>query len=267
MIYTVAGAVNLDQPKMLFKSILPNNNGITGNLGQPGFPVLNCLTDTTFDSYKTGGDTQYVIFTFPVDQTADCFCVAGHNLNLAGSVLQFFTSPDLVTGFTNFFSSPAIQDGDAIIVLTAPLVFRRLSIQFVSPTAALPFISIFKAGMAVSMPTTIAPPYVPINRARRVELLNSVSMGNNFLGNSSYPKGRETDVSFNNLAKSFIDGTLAEFAKHYDNGGTFFFAGSPALMPLDVGYCWRRDGAGELRPENIGGDWANLKMGLAIDGA
>lgn len=247
-------------PVVLMTSVLSDKVSSSATSALAGSHQDNLLTDTTFDQWIFGDGNQYCYFEFLTGKTINCIGIANHNMGKIEAILAIYSLDNLL-----FYG--AITSDDPILITIPETTSLRYLVNVQVPVGKQGYISVVKMGQRITIPTTIAPPYVPINRARRVELLNSVSMGNNFLGNSSYPKGRETDVTFNNLAKSFIDGAFAEFAKHYDNGRAFFFAGSPSLMPLDVGYCWRREGAGELRSENTGGDWVNLKMGLAIDGA
>jgi hypothetical protein len=81
---------------------------------------------------------------------------------------------------------------------------------------------------------------VPLWQSQKVELLQSVSLGGQFLGNRVNRRGGEGSIILNILERSFIEGTsFQSFKTHYDNGKAFFFASSPADYDEDLAYVWR----------------------------
>jgi hypothetical protein len=185
------------------------------------------------------------------------------------------TSPDLVTSYSTAATIPA-ADLDAGGLEVAGAIFatrsvRRLQFYFdttpASPAVA-PIVGIAFAGLRLSFPAWVQPPYVPMNEAETLDLQSASTLGGHYVDTSVRRKAKAQDVAFSPLARSFVDAGLKPFARHYNGGKPFFWGGSPANMPADIAYVWRGGSAGELRPALMdGGLYATVKMGLAGYGA
>jgi hypothetical protein len=75
--------------------------------------------------------------------------------------------------------------------------------------------------------------------------------------------GAATDVDLGFVQRTFVDGALVGFKTHYDQGGTFFYAGCPSMYPLDMGYCTAGSEDETVAVEYIQADrLANLSFGV-----
>ena len=118
-------------------------------------------------------------------------------------------------------------------------------------------------GSKLAFPHTPIDSYTPLHHARRYEKMFNDSIKGVMLGNRVMASGAETDVDFGFVNRSFVDGPLRAFESHYNQGGTFFYAGWPAGQPLDMGYCRADSEYAIVNVEYIEGDGlANLSMGL-----
>ena len=79
--------------------------------------------------------------------------------------------------------------------------------------------------------------YTPLHRARRYTKMFNDSLRGQFLGNRVMAAGAETEVDLGFVTRSWLEGNISGFEERYNQGGTFFYAGCPALYPRDMGYC------------------------------
>jgi hypothetical protein len=265
MIFVVAGATDTDLPTVLYDSLLARSV-LSGPVGA-GMAYANILGPQTYDYWGPGAATGILTATLGAAETCNAIGVAAHNLGTTGAVVTFQSSPDLVSGFTNIRTVTAADD-DPFLVLFPDRLGQRWRINITASASGLPVIGIAMFGQKLALPGAVQPPYVPLNKAARIDLMNNVSLGGHYLGAAAYRGARQSDVEVAPLPRLFVDGAFTPFARHFDKGGTFFFAGAPAYMPDDVGYCWRADGASEARPAYVpGGNYAQLKLGMAGYGA
>ena len=83
------------------------------------------------------------------------------------------------------------------------------------------------------------------------------------LGNRVMSAGAETSVSFPVVDRAWVDGPLVPFASHYNQCGTFFYAGWPSGKPQDMGYCRAPGETDIVEVEYIHADkLASLSFGL-----
>lgn len=275
MITVVGGATDAEKPMVLFDNLLSRGT-LSGSSGlASGAAYANVLGPQTFDYWSPTVATGSFICTLPAAENCDCIFFAAHNLAASNSNLLVQTSPDLVTAYTTAATLTA-ADLDAGGVEVAGAIFatrsvRRLQFFFdttpVAPAVA-PIIGIAFAGQRLSLPAWVQPPYVPMNEAETLDLKSASTLGGHYVDTSVQRKAKAQDVALSPVARSFVDGALKPFARHYNAGRPFFWAGSPANMPADIGYVWRGGSAGELRPALMeGGQYAAVKMGVSGYGA
>jgi hypothetical protein len=223
--------------------------------GQP----QNATNEATWDFWVPTA----VPATLKLDAGAPIMCnaaaVAAHNLGTVGATIQVQSSPDDATWTTRGSEVPT-DDGVVIILFPDTTAqYWRLRI-----TNAVASIGVAFIGTRLKFANSVLSGHVGLNNAKRVELLNATSIGGQFLGNRIRRVGAETTVNFGLVDTTFADGDFSPFKDWYNDGHAFFFASSPSVWPDDIGYCWRPEGAGEIRPVyEEGGLLTNLSMDVA----
>lgn len=264
MIYLAAGAASTEWPFALWNDALAT--GTLAGSATPGFSLENALGPQTYDYWKPINGAGFWECVLPAPVQMDCIAFAAHNMGSAGVSLIVQSAPDLATGYTGIRTITPTTD-DAVAVIFAERAVQKLRF-YATAWTSLVTIGATMAGKRLIFPGWVQPPYVPMQEARRVELRQSESLGGHYIGATIKRLGRATNVTFSPLPRAFVDADLPAFRDHFDAGQPFFFAGGPATMPDDIGYCWRAEGAGELRAAlRPGGTYAEVKMGLAAYGA
>lgn len=99
-------------------------------------------------------------------------------------------------------------------------------------------IGILQVGKRLVFPNAPLDDYTPLNMAREYTKLRNQSLKGQLLGNRVIAAGARTEVDLGYVTRTWADTNLPAFKSHYDQGGTFFYAGCPSKFPLDMGYCW-----------------------------
>lgn len=266
MIYIGSGVTDAEKPFALFDNAFARANFAGSSPTAVGCEVANIIGPQTYDVWQPLAPTGYTYGVLPAPETFDTICAAAHNFGSFGGNLYFSTSPDLVSAFTTVFSlTPAIMQAhgsDAFAYLFSSRVVQRF--YFYSPGAVsiAPQIGVAMLGARTVFPGWVQSPYVQAPDAETLDLQTASTLGGHYIDGSVRRKALAQDVQFSPLDRSFVDGGLRTFGKHYNSGKPFFWGGSPLNMPKDVGYVWRS--GGELRPALMdGGKYATVKMGLA----
>lgn len=200
--------------------------------------AANAAEETTYDYWTPSFGNATITVTLSSAETANCCAIAAHNLGTVGSTI--YVQKDLTGSgsWTNVAGPIAPTTDDPILIVfdnTTNSAFRL----FVQGSTA-PSIGVVFLGKRLVFSTGVALPYTPIWQSQKVDLLQSVSLGGQFLGNRVNRRGGTGAVTLNVLERSFIEGTdFQAFKTHYDNGKAFFFASSPADYPEDLAYVWR----------------------------
>lgn len=271
MIYLVSGATETDRPFVLYGNRLAAGVfSSTGGLATGAAPDA-VLGPQTFDFWQPVTVTGVLTCTLPAPETWDCVCLSAHNLHKLGVDFTVETSPDLVSSWTAArvltAAELAANGAAALGIIMAGRTVRRWRAYAASGAAVAPKIGIAFAGARMVFPGDVQPPYVPMTEAQTVDFSPSISLGGHLVGGTIQRQALQQDVTIAPLTRAFMDGALAGFSRHFREGGTFFFGGSPSYMPGDIGYCWRGS-RGELRPAyRPGGKIGDVTLGLAGYGA
>ena len=148
---------------------------------------------------------------------------------------------------------------------TTLLIKHRISTasagwRIVVSGVTIPYIGICILGTPLVLPGGVRPGYTPIWQAQKVELLQSKSLGGQFLGNRILRQGAETSIGLVSFSRSFAEADLQPFKAWYNGGHAFIWASGPSIFTKDVGYCWRKPNA-EMRPTfTETGNWVDVTM-------
>jgi hypothetical protein len=236
------GTPNTTRPTLLFRNLLAEYT-VTFSSQETGAEGLNCLEDTTFDFWRPTNALATASFDAETSVAADFIGIAAHDVGTNGATIQVQSSTDNVNWTTRATVSPLTDE-------TIVALFPEISARYwrVRLTNAIASYGVIKLGKRLVIEGGLISGHVSIDHARRVELLTNNSMSGQFLGNRPLRIGAETELNFGFLETTFVDTQMATFERHFNNGGTFFYAGSPATLPRDIGYCWRSSRGSEMRP-------------------
>lgn len=253
-----SGATNTDKAVVLYRSAVTIAQ-ITSSSSAAGYPAVNMLEDATFSAYQPSSTTGNVVFDAGVAVTVDSIGIGAHTLATTGSSVTLQHSSDGTTWTDAHTTYAALSDEDVLILFPAVTArYWRLATRL-----GIPNIGVVRFGQKLAMPHPPIDSYTPLHHARRYEKMFNDSIKGVMLGNRVMASGAETTVDFGFVERAYVDGALRPFESHYNQGGTFFYAGWPAGQPLDVGYCRADSEDAIIEVEYIeGAGLANLSMGI-----
>ena len=189
----------------------------------------------------------------------DIICIAAHNLATTATTVWPEYSADGVSWTAARTSYIPLTDDD--LMFTIPTAtFRYWRLRF---TGGIPTIGVVFIGARMEFPHTPIDGYKPLHHSRMYEKMFNDSLKGVMLSNRVMAEGAETDVDFGFVPREFADGPLRGFQSHYNQGGTFFYAGYPSGQALDMGYCRAIDTNAVIEVEYIeGAGLASLNFGI-----
>lgn len=154
-----------------------------------------------------------------------------------------------VAGTSSFtaLSEYIIPDSDApVMVVFGQAGAANIAVEINGPVP--PAIGVMFVGQALHLDCGVAPSYTPLYLSREIDMFTSETMTGNFMGNVVLRRGAKGSIAVTPMLAAYVQSDVAAFNRAYDDAEPFFFAASPVLFPLDVGYCWRSGSSGTLRP-------------------
>ena len=209
-----------------------NTPTVTTSGSAAGYAAINLIDPATWSSWRPSAVDGWARYDFGAAVEIDCFGVSGHDLATSAASLELQSSPDGTT-WTARVSITPITDDDLLFMLP-PLTFRYWRIVVGSNVAN---ISVAVIGKRLAFTHTPVADYKPLHHARQYTKMFNDSIGGQFLGTRVMSVGAETDVNMGFFDRSWLEANIRPFEYHYNQGGCFFFASSPSLYSLDMGYC------------------------------
>lgn len=252
----VAGAESPLNATVLWQAIKPT---MVGNAGTAGYPSVNLTDPATWSSWKPVGSNAGVGYDMGAPVSFDGCGISAHNMatsGVAGVRIQY--SLDNSTWST--IVTPETLTDDDMLILFPAVTARYWRITLNGPPAN---VGVLVFGKRLVFPHAPVDGYTPLHHARQYTKLFNDSVKGQFLGNRVMAAGAETSVDMGFLERPWLEGNIRPFEAHYNQGGTFFYAGCPGKYPLDMGYC--RAGGDD---ETLAIEWneadkmANLSFGI-----
>lgn len=218
-------------------------------------PVTASSTTTTSVIIWVGTSSSYL------GNGTDGIYAWGAQFESGGTVDSYIatTSTALSSSYHDAFNWTIPLDDTTILVnhkISAASTNWRLLIN----GATVPYVGICILGTSLVLPGGVKPGYTPIWQAQKVELLQSKSLGGQFLGNRILRQGAETSIGLVSFSRTFAEADLQLFKAWYNGGHAFIWASGPSIFTKDVGYCWRKPNA-EMRPTfTETGNWVDVTM-------
>ena len=252
-IVIAANTPSTEKPTLLIENILTEGDLTVSSETSDG-AGLNALSDTTFDFWTPSATNARLDVDMGEAVTCDAVGIAAHTLGTDGASFRVRSSNTGFTDLTTRIDHSPLTD-DTIIGLFQSVSARYWRFQIYNGPAS---IGVVKIGKRVIVPTGVLLGHVGANHGERIELLSNDSINGQFLGTRVIRRSAEINIDFGLVSKEFVENDLAMFEYNYNQGRTFFYAGSPANLPNDIGYCKRPSASQELRPNYEGGDLMQL---------
>lgn len=214
---------------------------VTWSSQATGFAALNATEDETWNSWRPTYVPANLVCDVGFDKSCDCAGIAAHTLGSSGSTVLVQYSADNST-WTTAVSYAPLTDED-IMLFWSQQTARYWRVRI---TGAVANIGVAFVGGRLAFPATVLSGHKPLHHSKRVELLSNSSMTGQFLGNRRVKASAQTNVNLGLLDRSWVEGNLATFEAHYNDGRTFFYCSDPINSPKDFGYCRRPQDADEM---------------------
>ena len=258
MIYIEGTQIAKDSLPMVLWDNFYTRGTITASSQTTDGAGANAAEETTYDYWTPASLPATLQITLASAEAADCCAIAAHTIGSSGAtvIVEFLNG---VT-WTSLGSVTPTTD-DPILIIFNRTTDTDFRIRITGSTV--PSVGVVFLGERLTFSTGVSIPYTPIWQSQTVELLQSVSLGGQFLGNRVNRRGGNGSITLNILERSFIEGAAFQaFKTHYDNGKSFFFASDPASYEEDISYVWRAPNA-EMRPTFANsGLFYQVNMGL-----
>lgn len=233
----VSGSVGGEVASVVWQAVKPT---VTASGSAVGYPAINVTDPNTWNGWKASGANGSVVFDLGVATAVDGIGIAAHELFSSGvTTVTLASSPDN-TAWTNRASYTPVSDADLFFLLPS-VTARYWRVMLTGPAA---LIGIIQVGKRLIFPHAPLDDYTPLNHAREYEKLRNDSLKNQWLSNRVIAAGAANSVDMGYMERTWVDTNIPAFKSHYDQAGTFFYAGCPSKYPLDMGYC-RADGDGD----------------------
>lgn len=252
----VAGATSPNNATVLWQAVTPT---VTTSGGVAGYPVINVTDPATWSSWRPSRSNGWVRYDFGVATSISGCGIAAHNMATSGVTGVAVQSSTNGSTWTARATYEPLTDEDLFIMFPA-VSARYWRVLLTGPAAN---IGVVVFGSRLVFPHAPIDSYTPLHHSRRYTKLFNDSVRGHFLGNRVMAAGAETSVDLGFVDRTWLEGSIRPFEYHYNQGGTFFYAGCPGKYPLDMGYC--RAGGDD---ETLSIDWseadkmANLSFGI-----
>lgn len=262
MIHVTGTPSGLWSPFVLYDNALARGALVASSTAAGSYPQ-DILGPQTYDAWTPAALPATMELTLGASETLDACGIVAHNIGSTGATVYV----ERWTGSAwAVVASAAPTDDSCLVLVWAGVAAAQWRLRITGTVT--PSIGVAILGQRLSWPCEVAPPYVPADAAQRIEAGISRSLGGQFLGASVWRRGLEMEANFSPIARGWVDGDMRPFREHYDLGGPFFWSAWAAGAPRDVAYCWRPEGASELRAAyDAGGLYATVTMRMAGYGA
>lgn len=198
-----------------------------------GYPAIATIDPATWSSWRptvAGASAQYDMGSAV---EVDCVGIAAHDAATSGVTLWIEVSTNGTTWTQARPGYAPLTNEDLIL----PLQSQSFRYWRIRQAGGICNIGVVFIGKRLTFNRSPIDTYTPLHHARQYTKLFNDSIKGQFLGNRVMAAGAETDVDMGMFDRSWLEGNIRPFEYHYNQGGCFFYAGSPLKYPLDMGYC------------------------------
>ncbi len=242
MIEIDVSATETSKPTVLTGNLFADGT-LSPSSAEPGAEAGNVTSGGTHDFWTASTMPATLTVTLAAPAEADCCAIAAHNLGTIGARIDV-QRWDGAAWITEATANPT--DDSTIMVLFGALTSDQWRIRL-SNTPSMPTIGVAMLGKRLIFPISIVGDYVPTNWGERIEVLGGKTISGQFLPQRIKGYGAETTVNIGRVDYTWHESIGLVFARHYNEGRPFFFAGWPEQLVNDVAFCRRSQNARELR--------------------
>jgi hypothetical protein len=243
-----SGATDLNVINVLYANVFSQST-VTYSSAAAGYPGANAQDEQTWNSWKPTAVPAYATVDLGAAVMCNCLGIAAHDLGTEDASVALQHSAN-GSSWTTIVAAYSPTDNEDIQVYFANTSARYWRVVIGDAVAS---IGVIKLGAALKFPCAPLEGHRPLHHSRKVTMLSNQSAGGNFLGNRPVKLGAETGVNIGMVDRDWAETDLADFETHFNNGGAFFYCGSPSDTPKDMGYC-RREGGNEMSITWVEGD-------------
>lgn len=248
--------------------VLDENHALTATAAASssvaGFPPSAVTAENTFQAWRCNAAEGSITLDFGAARDFDTLAAVGHNLANLGVASTFGHKLNAVDAWTDLASFEPPDSRPAVLVASAKISARYVRLAVPAGSAVPPSVSALVIGARRKLPAWVLPSYVRAADAETVEGEAAISRGGNYLGATVKHLGGRLAVQLSPMDRAWVDANLPAFRAHYARRRPFLWASSPTDYPADVAYCWRADGAPELRADLMGGG-GHVRFGMELD--
>lgn len=224
-----SGATKPSAATVLWQAITPT---VTAGSVVSGYPAINLIDPATWSSWLGAGTGRAAVYDFGAATVCNGFGIAAHNMASEAATYSVQYSSD-GTRWTTVHSETPSTDDDIFCIFPS-ISARYWRLYFAGDPAS---VGVFTVGNRLIFTHAPVSDYKPLHHARQYTKMFNDSIGGQFLGTRVMSVGAETDVNMGFFDRSWLESNIRPFEYHYNQGGCFFFASSPSLYSLDMGYC------------------------------
>lgn len=195
---------------------------------------VNVTDPATWSVWSPQEDNPALRFDLGVNRFINSIGIAAHTLGSRGVSVRIQYSND-GSSWTNAMPPFTPSNNDDLLILFVGMSAQHWRILFTGSGFT---IGVVQGGYALRFPHPPVDGYTPLHHARKYTKLYNNSIKGHLLGNRVMAAGANTNVDFGFLERDWLEANIGGFEKHYNQGGTFFYAGCPSKYPDDMGYCW-----------------------------
>lgn len=161
--------------------------------------------------------------------------IASHTLGSKAATVLAETQLG-AAAFSTFAASHSPTSDAEIVFMDAPRNIDRVRFT-ITGTGGVPQIAVVSIADTLIMEKPLQIGYKPAYMNLTSVRQSNVSRGGHYLGQDSYRKGVESNLSFMFLSETFVRNSFMPFARATRNY-SYFFCGRPDSDLNDVTYCW-----------------------------
>lgn len=250
------GANDIAGASILYSNVFETGT-VTASTSAVDGDALNATDQSTWDFWTPTAVPAWIKVDAGSAVELDGAGIAAHTLGTAGAVIKLQYSLDNVAWVDVATDTPVT---DELIFIAFSRITARYWRFYI--TGAIASIGVVSVGSRLKFSHGVLSGHTGLNNAIQSELMSTETVSGQFGPSRVVRRGAETSLNFGLVDTSFGDGLFASFRVHYNDGGTFFYAGSPLRWPKDIGYCKRPDGGRSLNPAYVE---AGQLMEIAFD--
>lgn len=230
-IYIKKGALSTNKATVIWDNAWANGT-ITATSELQGYPAINVADPSTNTSWRSIGTVAgAVMLDAGYSVRTDCFGIAAHNIFSMGATISIQYSFD--GSSWNGIMAPTPDSDDDIMMIFPEITARYWRFYVSNPCN----IGVIFSGKRLIFPNPPVNNYTALHHAKKYTKYFNTSIGGHLISNRVQSVGAETEVNLGFVKREFVENNLVGFQDHYNQGGTFFYAGVPSMYPKDIGYC------------------------------